>query len=492
MSISDAQYAAWLVDPTAIRVTLVEVVVNSGGSEITRYLATEGYVTSATDTPANKSYSPIVSTGIKVTESIPIGGGAQLTAGDIEIWNEGGERDSWFSDIWANRPVKAYIGDVRWARSDFRVIFNGIVADIGSKSRDKINLALRDKLQQLNTPVSDAKLLGTTPNKDQVLPLVFGEVHNLSPLLTNPSTLEYQVHNGPVETIFEVRDNGVPVNVTTYNATGKFNLLANPAGAITVSVQGDKPAATYYNTVSQNVQRIVTGYGKVSQRFTSADLDTANLATFDAANQQPIGIYLDGRTNVLQAIQSLADSVGAQVIMSRTGLLRLIKIALPAVGTPTTIKLSAQMDRTLQIANRTNVVAAVKIGYCRNYTIQNGLVTSIPAQHKDLFETEWLTATQSDTAVQSTYKLDLEPVQQDTNLMVGTDAINEATRRLNLYKVTRTTYKFEGTAAMLLLELGQAVTLYSSRFGLSAGVLGMVTSLTPDWQTGHVTVEVLI
>ena len=490
--ITDAQYAKWLVDPTAIRITLIELGVNSSGTEITRYLATDGYVTSAADTPANTSYSPCVSVGIKVTEVLPISGSARISFGDVEILNLAGERDSWFKDIWVNRPLKAWIGDPRWARSDFRMIFNGIALDISASKRDRLNIKILDKLQLLNTAISDTKLGGTTPNKDQVLPLTFGEVHNISPLLTNPATLEFQVHNGPIEGTFEVRDNGVPVTATLNNATGKFTLAVNPAGQITASVQGDKPAGVYYNTISQIIQRLALGYGKIATRLTVADLDTTNLAAFDSAHPQPIGLYADARANLYQTMQQLADSVGAQVVMSRLGLLQILQINLPAIGTPISIPISQQIDRTIEVVSRTVVYAAQKVGYCKNWTLQPGLQTNIPAQHKDLYGTEYLSVTATDTTVQSNYKLTLEPIQQDTLLMVGTDATTESNRRLSLYKVTRTIYRFEMTAAGLLLVLGQAVTLYSNRFGLSAGVLGQVIALTPDWQTGHVIVEVII
>ena len=490
--VTDAQYAAWLVDPTANRITLIELGVNSNGSEIIRYISTDGYATSATDTPANTSYSPCVTVGIKVTEALPISGTARFSVADIEVVNVAGERDSWFKDVWVNRSAKAWIGDPRWARSDFRLVFNGLVNDIDSRKRDRINIRLRDKLQQLNTPISDVKLGGTTPNKDQVLPLTFGEVHNLSPLLTNPATLEFQVHNGIVESIFEVRDNGVPVTAKINNTMGKFTLNQTPAGQITASVQGDKPAGVYYNTIAKIIQRLATGYGKSTTRLTNADIDLTNFNAFDAAHPQPIGLYADARANLFQTMQQLADSVGAQVVMSRLGLLQILQINLPPTDTPSVIKQSQQLDRTIEISNRTAVFAASKIGYCKNWTIQPGLQTIIPAQHKDLYNTEYLTSTATDTTVQANYKLTLEPVQENTLLMVGADATAESNRRLNLYKVTRTTYRFEMTAAGLLLVLGQAVTLYSNRFGLSAGVLGQIIALTPDWQTGHVIVEVIV
>lgn len=489
---TDAEYLAWLKDSTQVRVVLVEAIASVSGVETTRYLSTRTYITKTTDTPASMSYTPIVQAGgISFTEQLSLDGEASISFGDIELLNLNGERDSWLDDVWVNRAITAYIGGPTWARADFRQIFNGITADIASSSRDRLNIKLRDKLQRLNTPVSETLLGGSTPNAGMLLPNVFGECHNVSPLLTDPTILQYQVHNGPVESIFEVRDNGLPVAATVSNSTGKFTLTYAPAGAITVSVQGDKPS-TYYNTISKLVQRLVTGYGKSTTQFSSGDLDTANLAAFDIAHPEPVGVYMSDRENVLNACKQLASSVGAVLSMSRLGLLRLIQIDLPPVGTPTEITPSQMVQHSLFISQRSNVVAAVKLGYCKNWTEQPALQTTLPAQHKDLYAIDWLNYTATDATTKALYKLNDEPVQQDTALLRLTDTTTEATRRLNLWKEPRTVYQFTGTADLLLLELGGAVNITHPRFGMSSGVLGMVVRLTPDWMTGRVIVGVLV
>jgi hypothetical protein len=493
MTISDAQFHAWLSDPSALRTTLIEVVANVAGTETTRYLSTRPYVTGPADTPANQLYQPIASTGVQFTEQLSLDADGSLSAGDIEIHNFNGERDAWLNDIWDNRQVQAFIGDARWARADFRMIFNGMVATIAVSSRDKLNLKIRDKLQQLNTPLTETLLGGTTPNKASLLPLLFGEAHNIAPLLADPTTLEYQVHSGVVENIFEVRDNGLPVSVTLDNANGKFRLNQSSFGAVTVSAQGDKGGGTYRNTISSLVQRIVTGYGKASQRFTSGDLDAANLAAFETAHPDPVGVYFPDRTNVLVACQMLASSIGAQLVMSRLGQLRLLQVTLPAVGTPTVILPKQMVERSLTVQSRTPVQAAVTLGFCKNWTVQSDLVTTVPQQVKDLYAQEWLQSLKVDTAVQATYRQDAAPVQKDTMLLRRTEADAEATRLSNLWKVQRTVYQFEGTADLLdTLVLGQAVTIFNHRYGLQAGATGLVISLGPNWLTARVIVQVLV
>ena len=488
---TDAQFTAWLQDSAAVRMVLIEAQVNVDGSEVTRYIASRLYTTGPADTPANVEYLPLATGGLAFTEQVSLTGEAGLSGGDIELDNADGALDGWLDDVWTNRAIRVWSGDPVWPRADFRLVFDGIIADVGVSGRESINLALRDKLQRLNTPITEAKLGGATQNKDAVLPVPFGECHNVTPLATNPGTLEYGFL-GAVESIAEVRANGKPVSATINIATGRFTLTTNPlAQVITASIQGDNVAG-YAPRIAPLVQRIATGYGKVSDRFTAADLDMVNLATFDAAHPQLVGLHIADRTNQAQAIQQLAASVGAQAIMSRTGQLRLVQVALPGLGAPVEIGPDHMRERSLHPVQRLPVVAAVKIGFDQNYTVQASLTTSIPPEHADLYATEWLTETVVDDAVRARYRLSDDPVQIDTCLKTRADAHAEAARRLALNSVPRTIYEFDGEPEMMMLELGQAVTLTDARYGLQDGAPGVVVLLSRYWLTGRVTVGVMV
>ena len=488
---SDDQFLAWLQDSAAVRMVLIEAQVNVAGVEVTRYIASRLYTTGPADTPANVEYQPLATGGLAFTEQVSLTGEAGLSGGDIELDNADGALDGWLADVWSNRAVRVWSGDPSWPRADFRLVFDGIIADVGVSGRESINLALRDKLQRLNTPITEAKLGGATQNKDAVLPVPFGECHNVTPLSTNPATLEYGFL-GAVESIAEVRANGKPVAATIDNATGRFKLTTNPlAQVITASVQGDNVAG-YAPRITPLVQRIATGYGKAADRFTLADLDLANLAAFDAAHPQLVGLHIADRTNQAQAIQQLAASVGAQAIMSRTGQLRLVQVALPGLGVPVEIGPDHMRERSLHPVQRLPVAAAVKIGFDRNYTVQASLTTSIPPEHADLYATEWLTETVTVEAVRARYRLSDDPVQADTCLKTRADAHAEAARRLALNSVPRTIYEFDGEPEMMMLELGRAVTLTDARYGLQDGAPGVVVLLSRYWLTGRVTVGVMV
>ena len=488
---TDQDFSAWLSDPAAMRCMLVEAQVLTSGVETTRYLSNLGYTTGPADTPANTAYLPVINSGVKFSESIDLTGAASISFGDFEIANNDGSRDAWLTDVWVNQRIRVYFGDVRWPRTDFRPILDGVIQDIGITKREGLQLQLTDKLQRLNTSVTDATLDDGSQNADRLLPVTFGEVHNVEPLLVDSSALKYRMHQAAIERVIEVRDSGVPVSITPSLADGTFVLNQSPVGQITTSVQGDNSGG-YVNSVAAMIQRLATQYGTAAQRFTAADIDAANFAAFDAAHPQPVGLYLSDKTNVLQCCQDLAASVGASVVVSTEGLLRLVELDLPATGTAWSATASDMEQRSLTISQRSTVQAAVKLGFCKNYTVQNQLQTGIPTSSKDLFAQQWITVTASDDQVAATYSLNAEPDEVDTNLLVMADAQAEAQRRLNLWKVPRHVYQFTGYAWLMLVELGDTMTITHDRFGLSEGKTGLVVSVDRDWLSGRVTIGVLI
>lgn len=651
MSVSLSTFTAWLKDSTAVRCVLVEVDVKlSGGSLVTRYLSNTGYVTSATDTPANTNYSPVVSGGVKFTESVSLDGTFSLSYGDVELCNTLGDLDTWLNDYWTNRRIKIFIGDKTWIRDDFYQIFDGIVTGVDTRKRDTINLKLSDKLQRLNNPVTETKLAGSTANADKLIPLCFGECHNVEPLLVDPATHEYQVHNGAIEDIIEVRDNGVPVSVTKFLTTGKFRLASTPAGVITASVQGyvagqnialwsqqfenavwtktlttvtanattapdgtttadalvssgagntfvhqqltmaaasttftfsvylkagtysgsvvlrvrdgasvevgtttvvltsswqravvtgtftagatanpifyidpSSNAAgageTYYawggqvevspmarayaltttaaaniypKTAVEQIKQIVTVYGNATTKFTTADLDLTALQTFDDANLKQVSIYLGERMNVLEACNKLADSLGARLVMSKTGLLSLVKVTLPQVTAGNTITAADMTDRSLYVSQMCPVKAAVIVAYCKNWKVQDTVALGVVENSADLFQREWLTARQTDSTAATNFNLFTEPVEEETYLIVGADASTEALRRLNVWSTQRKVLKYKGFGNLMVEKLGDPQTIQHSRFGLSGGVTGQIVGITTDWLQQKADLEVLI
>lgn len=486
-----SEVISWLKTPDHIRVILVEINdVIVEGAPSTLYLSNKSFTTTATDTPANTNYDPCILGGINFNESISLDGSASIGYGDIEIANYSGERDSWLNYVWSNRYIKIYIGDPRWSKNDFYKIFDGVVNDIASRDRTTLNLTLLDKLERINIPISEELLGGTGNNKDRVKPLLFGECFNVDPLNTDsiPNVLEYMVHNGPIEDIIEVRDKGVPVTITKNLAAGKFTLAHTPFGQITASVQGYKPS-TYSANLATIIKNILLNYGGLS----NADIDTDNLTYYETNFTDPVGYYCKDRTNIIDICQSLAKSIGATISCSSSGLIRLVRLAIPAAGTSWTVTSDDMEEKALVMSEKPLVKGSVKLNYCKNWTTQNAssLAGVVNPENVTLFEREWLTTTATNSSTLSDYRLSGEPEAEDSYFLTATPAATEATRRLNLWSTPRFIYTATYFAHMLPVELGDSINITHRRFGLD-NTSGLVINIDRDWIGGRVTIGVLV
>ena len=489
MALTDPQFIAWLKSPASIRTVLVEVVASIASVETTLYLSSRNYV----DGVAGRAYLAVISGGLSTSESLNLDGAPSISYGDIELENNSGERDAWLDYVWSNRAAAVYVGDPTWPRSDFRLVFAGIVDDITVRSRTRLALRLRDKLERLNVPMTETTLGGATSNKDRPLPLMFGDPFNCEPLLTDPTGLVYKLHDGAIQDVHEVRDGGTPITTfATTLASGTITLTAAPISTITVTGRGAKPGGTYANTIGALVQHIVQTYGPSATRLSSGDLDATKLSAFATACPQVVGLYLSERANVLSVCQQLAASVGAQVVMTSTGRLRLVRLALPAAGTPVAVTAADMVAQSLSISQRPAVKASCKLGYARNFTPQtSGLLSGLPASSVAVLGQEWQSVTSTDATAASTYKLDAAPVLQETCLISQSEATTEAARRRDLWKVQRSVYEAAYLPHLLLTELGDAITITHARYGLAAGKTGQVVSIKRDWLKGRATIGVL-
>ena len=534
----------WLEDTNSIRCLLVELSVldyantyggtTGNGYAGTVYLGTTGYNLG----DSTISYLPYLTNSFQTSQNMSLDGSLSLTFGDLEVQNPNGDFDSWLDNtkfIWANQAVKVYFGDPRWISTtkndvyvNFELVFDGIIQEIDSKSRETVNLKIADKLQRLNSPLSEDKIgitgtwAGGQPNSDTIKPIAFGEAFNMTPELIDPANLQYQFNASAAELVIEIRDNGVPIytDALVYNSQGVTNPDARPnnatidlttgklvltkplAGAITCSVQGVKNSinlstgvlqtGTYKNNIANLIALIVTQYGNANLRLSATtDLDLKNLADFELANPQPVGYLVTDRTNVLEVCQNLAASIGAQIYMSRTGKLQILRLAVPS-SAKKEITDNDILHHSLSISTKTDVVAASKIAYSKNWTTQTDLLSNILGAHRTMFATDWYTETKTDTTVKATYKLYADPQQKETYLLQQSDAQAEAQRLLDYFKTPRIVYKFTATSKLLTLILGQSVILTHNRFGLTTGKLGQVIGLNQNWVAGTVDVEVLV
>ncbi len=491
-SITDEDFAAWLKSDEAIPNVLVETNALVHGARTAFNWSTLGYTTEGVSSPT--FYPPVISLSAPFREALMVSGPAMLSAGGIEVDNTNGVNESLAMHVWADE-ISCWIGDVRWSRLDYRPILIGHTAGLVRKHHAFV-LQLRDMMEGLNYPMSEKKFGGTGVTADLLIPLTFGECCNVSGEWADAPGLVRQWHDGPIEGIPRVRANMLPITeqLIVDDATGKAALTVNNENAaITATVQGDKFGGVFRRTIASLTMRFVTGYGKDIGRYNSANINVANFAAFDSLNQQPVGLHVLERLNVIDACEMLTSSVGAVLAPSLEGKLELIQIAIPAAGPATIITASDMRVDSLRHVERINPVAAVQLGYCKVWTVQKGLSSNVPAEHRLLFESEWpFKVTRVSSAIKTAYRLDGEPAAMKPTMFLNrADAIAEADRLEALWGPGRDIYEFDGLPELLLIKKGQRIVVYHEMDGMENGVEAQVLDIGRNWITREVKVRFL-
>lgn len=486
---TDEQFISWLQSQDAVKLILVEVEdVLVNGVPTPFYFSNRTFISAPTDSPANIVYDPSVSGGVTFSESLNLDGTASVGFGDIELINLDGSRDVLLNHVWVNRSVSVYMGDPRFTKSDFRLIFKGHIDNLCSRTQGSLNMVIMDRLAKLAVPLSKT----TIPDTEGTLnPLTFGECFNVPAVLSSPGLLEYTVHTSQIEDVIEVRDNGYPVKVTKDLANGKFKLDQAPYGKITASVQGSSFPA-YTNNVAELISRIITDYGPDSSKLLT-DIDYTNFANFAAENPQPVGLFVSSEVTKLEVCQRLAASVGGSLTCSSQGKIKIVKLELPASGAITEVYPTDMLEDTFSVVDKPSVKAAIRLNYCLNwYQHTEDIAAGIVPSNINIFKSNWYSADSANTAVAATYELPSIGFSEDSLMLTQADADNEADRRLALWSTQRYVYEAIYFPHLMLTELGDSIKIYNYRFGLDAGKTGTVVRIERDWFNSRIRIGVLV
>lgn len=227
---------------------------------------------------------------------------------------------------------------------------------------------------------------------------------------------------------------------------------------------------------------------------TSLTPNSSNLTPFDLSVSADAGLYLDSRANALEICQQLASSVGAYVVTDLAGKFKIFQLVIDNnAAADYSVTEQDMEEKTLQISQKLDVVGAIKLAYCKNWTVQDtGLALGLPTESAAILGKEWFYAISKDDASLVKFQQSSEVPQQDTLLITESSATTESTRQLAIKKVPRFIFTATYLSHMLLVELGDKVNIKYPRFDLSAGKTGVVVDIQRNWLSGRATIGVLI
>lgn len=475
--------------------------IDAAGTTQTFYLSTDSFVTAPTDTPANTAFTPCLMSpgalGMHAYSDGRTGGATKLETGEIVIANANGQFDGWLNYSFDGRACVIRSGIAGAYPGAFPAVLTGTVESIEADWR-KIVIRLRDKAWLLEQPALESRYLGdnSLPNglegtaddlKGKVKPRAYGKLMNISPPQVNTSRLIFEV--GVCNSVDALYDRGLALTAgaaytsqsdmeTTAPAAGQYRawpaggyirLGSTPAGLITADLtQG---AAASNRTAAQMLKHLAEDAG-----LTSGEISSADVTALDSSNSNVLGIWLEGESTYLQAMDEIAASIGAWYGFDSAGVLRMGRLIAPS-GTPVLTLYDYDTHDGIErrpLKDNTVPIWRAVCQHSRNWTVQSSdLAGAVTDARRAILAEEWRAENSDDTAIQTQWLLAGE-LERDTLLTSAANAATEAARLLALYKVRRDLYDVPVTLDILTansLKLMDVVELELARFGMDSGKL---------------------
>ncbi len=194
-------------------------------------VATEGYNSGNAWPFSNQVFPEGLLAFPSFTRELPDGlyGRQKFTVSELSITNANGMNDNWLRAVAINAVVAIRYGDPTWPWYDLAPLFTGVVTDIteAGDTASTLRVNVKDAMERFNIPVATALIGGTSVNAGKPMPISVGTVFNVSPVLTDSTTLTYAVGSGPITGVSEVRDKGVALTTTAVAVLESYDATAN-------------------------------------------------------------------------------------------------------------------------------------------------------------------------------------------------------------------------------------------------------------------------
>ncbi|MFD2248961.1 hypothetical protein FHS82_001078 [Pseudochelatococcus lubricantis] len=495
-------------------VYLIELEAHTGAGVETLHLASEGYATLPTDSPANTWYEPrVISPGSFQRNLFRPGatsGDAEIGYGEIVLANVDGGLDAWLDYGFDGRPVTIKVlPDADTAYAQARTVFRGSVEMLDStRAWEELRVRIFDRRLDLDKPLQVNRYAGTTTSagptaegnadlKDQTKPIIFGAVFNVPGIIANPYDLIYQWSDSAVQSI-TVYDAGVqlklaanystitqlrnasirPGQYATCLAQGMARLGGAPYKQITADVV---EGGAGQRTAAQIARRVLLRAG-----MTTSDFNTATFTALDGLNNAECGIYIDTDMHTKDAISQVLASVGGWLAPDHLGVFQVGRVSGPGVPKDTFteddilgsggIELLAASDdgRGIPIYR-----ATVRYGRIWHLMQDGELGGCVSNDRRAYLSTEYREAKADNLPAQTKHKLSPE-ITVDTLLATQSAAEAEASRLLGLRGLRRDTIVItlpfgdsergdEAYTRATAINLGDTITVQVPRFGYGSG-----------------------
>lgn len=510
-----------ITDQAAERQLLITLEPSTDGGATTTplYVGDRDYATAPADAPANVLFRGVVKGRPTFKRSLwrpgRIGGLSIPGRGTIVLGNGAapgslsGELDPWLAYLWQGRRWRMWIKEVGAAFSTAELVASGLIADL-DYGRWSVTLPLRDRQDIERRPLQSATYSGaggfdgTSAHAGKRRPLGFGVCRNAPAINVDPVNRWWDLHNGQIEEVIEVRDNGVVYPNDAANppaagfhyrdlANGRIRLGNDPNGALRVDFKGSKQGGTYVETVATIFRRMATTHMGLAD---PADLDTASFTALDTANAAVVGFW-SGLEIVTfgEAADRLLDSIGAFRTWTADDRLQVGRFEAPTITGPTdsdcalVITANDIVRDSMRRINPGTPPSEVVLKYRKNWGPQDAdaIAGAVSAANRLAYSEPWRQVAAA-AASSAAYPY-AEPLELESLLDTDAAAAAEAARLASLLGTRRDMFGNRIGADGLALNLNDQVWMSHDGFNLAAGKAFRVIGTDPDRVGGFNAVE---
>jgi len=398
--------------------------------------------------------------------------------------------------------------------NDYCIWFNynntGIVPDYFGEEVEWVYFPFLTELVDTGGEVPEELPVVAVPEAilDSPIPLVYGKVFNITPKLIDANNHIYQVHDGEINGITEVRFNGNPLKLSLYevsNTLGCFRLLVHQNNVeVTCDVEGafgrvdgsEELGEGYVipenYSITTLIERIVV---ERVDGLNASSICPETFGTFYGENAEYfedtdiVGVYIDSDTDINEIVTNIAATGGA-VLQFGSGAdckLQIVRIIDPINETPILyIDDDNIVEKGVLLGTTEPPKYSISLGYMKNWTVQDkaGIAGIISESDDDItvekfirYTTETSNYSVSNSDIRDIYPLAVADELVETYFYYLEGAKKEADRRINIRNKKRYTYKFDTTAAPFTLRVGNIIEITHNRFGFQDGKIVQIVGI---------------
>ena len=420
-------------------------------------------------------------------------GEADIDSGVMVVQNDNGDLDDWYGYDWGAREATLFMGEPDFAFDEFGLVWKGeteqLIGDLSSWT-----LRLRSLKESLKENIQNNHYTGaggdegTSNLAGQEKPLCFGYCKNISPVLVDPSTLRYQIHDGQIQSIDAVYFGGVLASIGSDYSTdvtnGFVDLVSASTGEVTCDIRGEVDTN---NQVIANPDKLIKHIFKSYGGYTDDDIELTSFGLYDDTDAYRCGLFLrNGNNSYASVFSTLTTYFGGY-----WGINNRNKLFIGQVGVFQQISTDLYQEQLKKLAIDISapITYKTRVSWQRSYTIQSRgtLAGGATETRVDFVENEYRWSVDEDLTIHPDYHLS-EERDVLADFEVEATATAEAVRQQGIFGVERKTIKLDIPTVMFDLCICQTIRLFD-RFN-PTGKNYMITSIGFDVKNNKTDLEV--